>query len=706
VVSLALVVVTGVLLVLTAIAGYARFALISSEGFANRATATLDDPSVRDLLAERVTDRLVLSNRSELLAARPLIISAVSGIVGGGAFGGLFHKAALDVHRAVFDRDQNTITLTLVDVGTVAGEALEEVRPQLAAEIQEAGRVDVISERVSGVTGDLARVGHQVRVLAWLLLGLLLAAAAGAVAASQDRRRTVSQLGLAAIAAGVLVIVAYLVGRVVVLASFSDPQERAAAAAVWKGFLGDLRSLGLLIAGAGAIMTAAARSLIDPELLERPVERLQRLAAREPRSVPLRLLRAVGLVALGVLVVVEPGTAVQVVAVLAGVFLVHEGVQAILRLVYRPPRRRHAAEPEPEEERTEPGRRRKLAVGAVAVGAVALIATVFLAAGGIDQPRAAAVATCNGSRALCDRPFDEVVLPATHNSMSAPLPGWFSAEQERSIAGQLEDGIRGLLFDTHYGDRLENGRVRTAFQSSDQLRQAIQQDGASEQSVQAALRLRERLGFRGEGERGMYLCHTFCELGSTPLAEVLDDIHTFLVTHPGEVLAIVNQDYLTPQDFVGAMEEAGLARLAFTPPADGDWPTLREMIDADTRLVVLAENRAGAAPWYQLAYERLVEETPFMFRSASLLTDPARIPASCAPNRGPERAPLFLINHWVSTDPAPQVRDARRVNAYEPLMRRARECERIRDHLPNLLAVNFYKEGDVFRVADALNTTD
>ena len=28
---------------------------------------------------------------------------------------------------------------------------------------------------------------------------------------------------------------------------------------------------------------------------------------------------------------------------------------------------------------------------------------------------------------------------------------------------------------------------------------------------------------------------------------------------------------------------------------------------------MLAENEAGAAPWYQLAYERLVQETPFTF---------------------------------------------------------------------------------------------
>ncbi len=87
---------------------------------------------------------------------------------------------------------------------------------------------------------------------------------------------------------------------------------------------------------------------------------------------------------------------------------------------------------------------------------------------------------------------------------------------------------------------------------------------------------------------------------------------------------IVNQDYVTPEDFVAAIGDAGLDRYVFTPPSDGDWPTLREMIDSDQRLMVLAENRAGAAPWYQLAYERLVQETPFTFKQVDRLTRRSR----------------------------------------------------------------------------------
>ena len=218
-------------------------------------------------------------------------------------------------------------------------------------------------------------------------------------------------------------------------------------------------------------------------------------------------------------------------------------------------------------------------------------------------------------------------------------------------------------------------------------------------AVESALRLRARAGFRGEGTRGMYMCHSFCELGATPLADGLEDIHQFLATHPGEVVVMVNQDYVTPADFVGAIEDAGLAGYAATLGAK-PWPTLREMIDSGRRLVLLAENEAGAAPWYQLAYARLVQETPFQFGTAAELI--ASSP-TCPPNRGPAGAPLFLLNHWVTTAPIQRPSDAAKVNAYEPLLARSRSCQRLRKRLPNLLAVNFYKEGDVFRVADTLN---
>jgi hypothetical protein len=340
-----------------------------------------------------------------------------------------------------------------------------------------------------------------------------------------------------------------------------------------------------------------------------------------------------------------------------------------------------------------------------AIAAVLIVgaAGTFVGTGGTTTA-APARGGCNGHEQLCDRPLDEVALPATHNSMSAPLPGWFAAEQEKPIADQLNDGIRGLLIDTHYGDLLSGGNVRTYFGSEHDLKSVAKQDGVSPDAIDAAMRIRERLGFSGKGKRGMYLCHTFCELGATPLDSVLRDIHDFLVANPNEVLVVINQDYLTPTDFVGAVRAAGLEDLVYRGPVSGRWDTLRQMIDSNQRLVFLAENHAGAAPWYHLAYKSITEETPYTFKRASLLTDPAKLPDSCRPNRGPKSgAPMFLVNHWVATAPLQRPSDAAKVNAYAPLLARMRECDRIRHHLPNLVAVNFYKEGDVFRVVDTLN---
>jgi hypothetical protein len=259
------------------------------------------------------------------------------------------------------------------------------------------------------------------------------------------------------------------------------------------------------------------------------------------------------------------------------------------------------------------------------------------------------------------------------------------------------------MIDTHYGDLLPDGKVRTFFGSQAELKQRAQVDGVSPAAVDAALRIRERLGFSGEGKRGMYLCHSFCELGATRLDSVLDDLRTFLVGNPGAVVVVINQDYVKPEDFVGAVREAGLEELVYKGPVGSRWDTLREMVDSNQRLVLMAENHAGGAPWYHPAYARITEETPYSFTRVPQLTAPDQLPRSCRPNRGPEGAPIFLMNHWITTDPVPLPSNASAVNAYKPLLARARECERIRSHLVNLVSVNFYLRGDLFKVVDKLN---
>jgi hypothetical protein len=138
--------------------------------------------------------------------------------------------------------------------------------------------------------------------------------------------------------------------------------------------------------------------------------------------------------------------------------------------------------------------------------------------------------------------------------------------------------------------------------------------------------------------------------------------------------------------------------LVYQGPSGPPWPTLRQLIESDRRVVVFAENDTGGIPWYRPQF-KLMEETPYRFTSAEQLSESS----SCRPNRGGTGKALFLLNNWVDTTPTPRPSNAAIVNAYSTLLNRARECQAMRGTLPNLLAVDFYKIGDVFKVSATLN---
>ncbi|MFI5183709.1 MAG: hypothetical protein ACHQNV_04865, partial [Vicinamibacteria bacterium] len=332
------------------------------------------------------------------------------------------------------------------------------------------------------------------------------------------------------------------------------------------------------------------------------------------------------------------------------------------------------------------------------VAVVVTLAAAFVAAIAILwRPRgvAARPATdaCNGAPELCGRRLDEIVFPGTHNSMSAAdIPGWLLPEQEKGIPGQLQDGIRALLFDVHYGIPVE-GRVKTDLDPDPGLRKKLE-EGAGKEAVDAAMRIRDRLAGKEEGPRGLYLCHGFCELGATPLVAALRGIHEFMVENPDEVLVFDIEDYVSPQDLAAAFSESGLDGLVYRGGVAPPWPTLREMIDLRQRVVVFTESGLPGVPWIHPAYETM-QETPYSFHNPSEM--------SCVPNRGGRSGSLFLMNHWISSTPVPKPSNAAIVNAYDALLARARQCQADRGMRPNLIAVDFYRTGDLFRVARALN---
>jgi hypothetical protein len=213
------------------------------------------------------------------------------------------------------------------------------------------------------------------------------------------------------------------------------------------------------------------------------------------------------------------------------------------------------------------------------------------------------------------------------------------------------------------------------------------------EGVEAALRVREGLVGADEGQRGLYLCHGFCELGGYELEPTLRAIRDFLIQNPAEVLLLIIEDYVTPEDLARAFERSGLTDLVYSGPAP-PWPTLGELVTSGQRVIVFIESGKPGVGWLRPAFEH-IQETPYSFHSPEEF--------SCEPNRGGQSGSLFQINHWIESTPTPQPSNAAIVNEYDFLLRRVRRCERERKHLPNIIAVDFYRTGGLFGVVDSLN---
>ena len=288
---------------------------------------------------------------------------------------------------------------------------------------------------------------------------------------------------------------------------------------------------------------------------------------------------------------------------------------------------------------------------------------------------------CNGSDLLCDKTLDQVVLPGSHNSMSAAENNWSLPNQTYSMVHQLERGVRALLWDTHYAKVNLDGTITDISKS----------DGRDKIPPTAT-----------------YFCHEYCALGKVDLTQELGRIADWLAANPREVLVTINQDGISPQDYASAVTNSGLLPYVYQGSVN-TFPTLEQMIDSGQRVVMLAEQESAGVPWYHNAYDGTVMETPYAFNGVADpptggLTDPAQLEATCEQNRGPEiGAPLFLMNHWVTTGVVPDVEKAKVVNTEAAIVARAKACRKLRNKLPNIVAVDYFGTGDVVGATNELN---
>jgi hypothetical protein len=233
---------------------YAGHVLGNSAQFSARATALLNDPSIRSLIEQRVQEQAIASAHVPDAFA-PLVTKAVDVAVRTTAFQRAFNAAIADLHTSVFDSDSDTVTLRLANVGALIVDAVKRVSPSLAAQIPPSLSREVIN--IS--SGDFGQATRAARAIERAHTeGILLLIAAGvvfliAIAQAAERRRAAAYVGIAILVDGILLVAAYTVIRPVVLSRFAVGQDRSAAGAVWDAFLSGLRSDAVILGIAGAV---------------------------------------------------------------------------------------------------------------------------------------------------------------------------------------------------------------------------------------------------------------------------------------------------------------------------------------------------------------------------------------------------------------------------------------------------------------------
>jgi hypothetical protein len=695
-VSVTLAVLAAALLAVGTVAFYARSQVIDPDAFANRAVVALDDDGVRVVVRREIVTAIIDQGSPDLAAARPLLESVVDAVIDTQPFQSLLRRAAIQANRVFFVRDGSNALVDISDAAKLVEFGLRSVSPRIAKQIPDDIQPELATLRRRDFAAGALAFADDIRVLGIVLPLAALVLFAIAVAVAPDRRLAVLRSGLAVGCAGVVLAIVLLVLRARTLAGVFGEDEltnddvRDAVSGVLDAFAGDLLNWAFLLAVGGLVVAAAAAAL-DPEDVERPFERVRQRLAEPPRSSWGRAGRGAAAIVAGVVVVLNPVLTLQVAVIAMGAALLFYGTAELLALL-------QGGTPTAAHERS---RARAFAVAGVAgvlvaaaAGVVALVTTESADPVEASTPGSSTRA-CNGSVAMCELTLGEAAFAGTHNSFSAAdSPGWFIANQRRTIPRQLDDGIRLFLIDAHWGIENEQGKVRTDFQSEGRDRNKVAK-ALPPAELAAAERLAGRLGAgEAQGERGIWLCHTVCELGATRMVEPLREMKSFLDSHRGEVLILFIEPYVAPKQIEKVFAASGLERYVATLDRDEPLPTLGELVNDNRRVVVFTEKDAdGTVPWYLDGFS-FVQDTPLGTTKVGQL--------SCKRERGTADSPLLMMNHWADVVP-PQAQANKPFLKERVLIRRAHQCAR-RLGLPvSLLPVDHYEQGRLIEAVAALN---
>ena len=268
--------------------------------------------------------------------------------------------------------------------------------------------------------------------------------------------------------------------------------------------------------------------------------------------------------------------------------------------------------------------------------------------------------------ALCLRTYDNVTFPETHNAFATEDDGiYYPASNHRTgFNAQWQAGMRAFMIDTHY-DNLNNKRY-------------------------SGVKL-----CHGSDDRGF----SPCVYGNVSAVDWLSELNDKMDDNPQDVVTVLVENYVSSEHLEQVFIDSGLMDRVFVHAVNEPWPTLQQLIDNETNLVVFWEQGdEDGHPWIH------------DFLSHSWTTNYGEQSTSemnCDVHRGDGSQAVYHMNNWLSNqvglaDPT----QAEEANDVDFLVERANECWSEHGKRPTFIAVDWWEEGDVVRAAEIINMQD
>lgn len=683
------------LMVLGAFGWWLSTRVLDADGFADVVAKSSQQTEVRDYVADQATLRLARTSNF-VSAARPVVSDAISAAIATPPVEQAVRDFAVRAHEQVFQaRGARRVDVNSQEAAVTIRSALETINPRMARKLP-ANVLDATTTISQSDTVDvLFRASTWVEdlYLPFFLIGVGVMILAMVYA--RERVRAIRTVGVTlAVAGGLLLGLGFATPAFANVAATSDPLRGDAVAAFIAVLVGRLVGAGQAFFVFGLALALAPGH--DGGDLRHRVERVRAWFAEKRTSARWRFVGGLALMVLALATLTVPGEVFRAALVVAAVLVLYVGIVVCLRaagLLFT--------------DHSIPRLHKRDVVAAFAAVVAAGAATVFVAVGIVanntTQPRAnPSNQGCNGYIELCPEPLNQIVWPASHNSMASAAYDFLGAEQTETIPEQLNAGIRFLMIDAYYGYD-DHGLVRT------NLAGGISRANLRAERGNAAVRELDRLGaLTGVADtsgkkQDVYFCHDFCELGAIPSKQVFNDVDTFLSRNLTDVVVLDIEDYVQPKDLKRALIEGGLWDRLWRPsPKQYGWPTLDQLVtpkrgrsENPRRLIVTSEKHAGEASWLMGTYE-ISSETPYAVpTSASQF--------NCNPERGGTDKSFLLINHWIKSNGPPDPVVASNTNSQKVLTKRFQQCIATRGQLPNAIGVNFTSQGDLFKTVDLYN---